>query len=507
MAIQQPRIGLGRNVWFLCTGLQFELLRYYLYQSSPLVPLSNTHANPKFNKYPNSRNLQLMNDVQFYLLKPSVSRFFIFEQISSDTSFPFVRITNNEQFCFLIPNNMLQNLFLLQRCLFLLVLTAFITATCACEGYFCDKYFDSIVIIQTHNSLATPGKVLSPNQNFDVQKQFRDGIRGFNFDLYTSDGHLWTYHGGPGFGYDPSDVIASLRSELEKPENRNEFVVVQLEDYMDKSTSLRFLQLFKDLVITNFDTSKPLSYYIGLNKRVFIATSNKNTLDEAAGLHETRKYIIENEYKWQLCYTTLPNLGIRYVYPPAPRAAVLMNHFCSATGTGDMIASDAVNRYQRTLYDARQMMKQPYTRGNINIIHVDYYDRGTVFQAQNALREGNPGSGCWSDGSLCGLSTTCWNCCEPNSYWYGKAFTACGKEPCWGDGRICGIGTTCNACCNGHSYWYSKAFTACGHDKCWTGIRCLAGTSCNQCCNGYEWDWGQFGHFCKWLSLERLFFE
>lgn len=240
--------------------------------------------------------------------------------------------------CFLFLNSMVQTLSSVQKCFYVLTVTTFATATCACEGYFCNKYFDSLVSVQTHNSLAVPGLVLSPNQNFDVRQQFKDGIRGFNFDLYTRDESLWTYHGGASFGYDPSAVIVRLRSEIDKPENRNEFVVVQLEEYMDRLTSQRFLKIFENLLILNFDTSKPLSHYIDMNKRVFIATSKTANVNESAGLHETRRYIIENDFEWKICYTGSPTLSERYVTYHVPRAAVLMNHFCSLTGTGDMTA-------------------------------------------------------------------------------------------------------------------------------------------------------------------------
>lgn len=139
----------------------------------------------------------------------------------------------------------------------------------------------------------------------------------------------------------------------------------------------------------------------------------------------------------------------------------------------------------------------------------------------------------WDDGTQCGLGTTCRACRNKATYWYGKAFTACGEEPCWGDGTRCLAGTSCNSCCNGYewwdgpfghhcgrepawedgtvcavgttcnncknkaTYWYGKAFTACGQEPCWgDGTRCLAGTSCNSCCNSYEWWDGPFGHHC-----------
>lgn len=173
---------------------------------------------------------------------------------------------------------------ILHGCIWIQLISTIVTTACACKGYFCDKKLDSIVVVQTHNSLAVPGTVFSPNQNFDILHQFRDGIRSFNFDLYSRNNSLWTFHGGSNWGYNPSDIISKLVGELENPINRHEFIIVQLQDHMNGATVPKFLQLFGSIVITDFDTSKQLSHYIDMNERVFIATSNTQNVDKSKGL-------------------------------------------------------------------------------------------------------------------------------------------------------------------------------------------------------------------------------
>lgn len=103
----------------------------------------------------------------------------------------------------------------------------------------------------------------------------------------------------------------------------------------------------------------------------------------------------------------------------------------------------------------------------------------------------------WDNGSICALGTSCNACKHEATYWWGKAFTACGEEPKWGNGAVCGLGTTCKACKNEATYWYGKAFTACGEEPKWDdGTRCLAGTTCKACKNGYSWWWSKFGDHC-----------
>lgn len=326
-----------------------------------------------------------------------------------------------------------------------------------CEGYLCDKTLDSMVITMTHNALATPFLVFSPNQNYDLVKQFNDGMRGFELDIQTNGDSLWTSNGGDGWGYDPSDIIRNLVASASVA---SEFIVVQVQDEMDESSVDKFLALFGNKIIKNFDAFRPLGSYIGLGTPILVL-SNKN-VNPAKGLHDTTKFIVENDYGWTSCYFESPPFDERYPTSKHDRkAATLMNNFCSASNTGDMVASDAVNRKSRILTNYRAMVEQSYTGGHVNIIAIDYYELGDALGAQQSLRDGDPNGDCWSDGTLCGISTTCWNCCNRESYWWGKVMTACGQEPCWNN------------------------------------VRCLAGTSCNACCNGYTWDWAQVGDFCN----------
>jgi hypothetical protein len=107
------------------------------------------------------------------------------------------------------------------------------------------------------------------------------------------------------------------------------------------------------------------------------------------------------------------------------------------------------------------------------------------------------GGDLWTDGTLCGLGSTCKFCKNSATYWFGKGFTACGTEPKSPAGTVCSLGTTCNTCAEPATYWLSKLATACGTEGCWTRRTvCAAGTTCNNCCGGYSWKWDQFITSC-----------
>ena len=96
----------------------------------------------------------------------------------------------------------------------------------------------------------------------------------------------------------------------------------------------------------------------------------------------------------------------------------------------------------------------------------------------------------YEDGTRCLLGTSCNKCRNPVTYWYAKAFTACGSEPKYSDGTICLLGTSCNQCENEHSFWPTKFTWACGDMPCFDdGTVCLQGTTCKECCSGESSFW------------------
>jgi len=368
-------------------------------------------------------------------------------------------------------------------------------SVCPSSNYFCEKYIDTMFILMTHNSFAVPNQVGSPNQNYGVGKQFRDGIRGFNFDIYWRNGRIKMEHGPYHRSVDYVTSVAEIVREMDKAQYKYEFVLVQFECKVDIAHIDKILQPWGNKVITNFQATTKLGDYIKKGKRVLLTGDCWHT---SKGLYESKKLITENNYKWFSALKN-PDFGLRRGPANSDTSAKMMNHFCGTyPGFGSMVSSGIVNKKSRILYNARIFKKQGYAKNKINIIMIDYYDTGDVFGAQNSIRRGDFNSGCWNDGKLCGIGSTCFKCCNIHGYWYGKAMTACGSEPCWRDGRLCGIGTTCNRCCNGHGYWYGKAMTACGRERCWGGgTRCLAGTSCNRCCHGSKWNWRKFFTACK----------
>ena len=122
-----------------------------------------------------------------------------------------------------------------------LVAVASASYRCGDNGnwYFCNLKLNEIHIVMTHNSLSFK-RGIAKNQSRNLVSQFRDGVRGFNFDLYPCPqlGYpnpncdvIWTQHGGLFQDYDPTKEIKALVAELQKSEYRDEVRMMTFNFY------------------------------------------------------------------------------------------------------------------------------------------------------------------------------------------------------------------------------------------------------------------------------------
>jgi hypothetical protein len=233
-------------------------------------------------------------------------------------------------------------------------------AVTECEGYFCDKTLSTMFLFMTHNSYATFERVWAFNQNFGEGDQFDAGIRGFNFDVYDTDGELAVDHTPNWETWTPApyiDSVTQVLERLDRCEHWNEIVVVEFE--MKKSGELtheRAAEPWGDKVIKDFDSSKPFSYYIAKGQRVLLLT-NKNEIDTSIGMHRRSDFITQNGYEWS-CEMNDPDFTYREGPKNDAKSAKLMNHFCSAFKLPDMVESEMVNDEYVIMHNARIFAKQ-----------------------------------------------------------------------------------------------------------------------------------------------------
>jgi len=216
--------------------------------------------------------------------------------------------------------------------------------------YFYGRRIDEIFIIMTHNSLAVIGTVLSPNQNYFPTTQFRDGVRGFGFDLYMDgDNAIETCHGGC---WDPEDEIKELVGLLEQ--EPDEFIIIQLESYLTDKGYLILSGWFGGKLVKNFNPAYRLGHYLSRGEQVLILTDKPSHADPSIGIHDSQKYISENQYDWHFGLSPPVDHRRGPQYPSSETFMVMINSFkTSVGGTGNFINSQSANSVGTALFNVQ----------------------------------------------------------------------------------------------------------------------------------------------------------
>jgi len=295
-------------------------------------------------------------------------------------------------------------------------------APAGCAGYFCDRRIDEIFVLMTHNSASVRGDMLFPNQNRREPAQFRDGIRGFSMDVHEEDGRIALRHGRWG-EVDYLERVADVLSAMDEEGREHEFLLIQIEDHLRTESGINLAcSAWGENLITNFDSGKQLGDYINDGKRVLMVTSNGSNVDPSIGMHNSNELIGENQYKWfseeqapAMTYRRGPDGG------GSGRYARMMNYFCQDNpGVGNEAKSRVVNTPDRMQCHAEEFKRQDYAGGRINIMMIDFYDKGNPLEGQAAIRSGSEYDEtecdlrpCRQSGSSCSFwSGGCGECCS-----------------------------------------------------------------------------------------------
>lgn len=306
----------------------------------------------------------------------------------------------------------------------------------ACQGYFCDKYLDTMFILMTHNSFAVSPDITFPNQNHPEPDQLEAGIRGFSMDVYENDdGTVFMKHGlSPGqVDYEPR--VQEILDVLEREEYEQEFVLVQFDDHLDTPTGVaNACQAWGDKLITNFDINTNLGEYLAQGKQVLLMTNTDSHVNAAVGMHNANELLAENAYEWTSTEIG-PKMDRRRGPTGGGRYAKMLNYFCTSPqlNAGSWANSAVVNTKARIQCHAQEFKLQSYANGSINVMMIDYYDlpnnQPNALDAQNAIRNGDFGG---QDGSDC----------------------IQGSETCKSSGWGCSVLGSCGDCCYGSSCSY-----------------------------------------------------
>ena len=268
-----------------------------------------------------------------------------------------------------------------------MLINASFSAEAQCNGstILCNKPYNEVAYLTTHNSYnSAEGNFSLPNQNFNVNTQLNNGVRGFMIDVYDSGGEPTVYHGSPILGSNPLiGYFNQIHDFLTL--NPNEVITIILECYTDANS---IENVVNQAGLTSFlyqhDTLSnawpTLQNMISSNKRLVIFSDMDDASPTQGWYHYVWDYAVETHYS----VSNQNDFNCDFNRGDSINDLFIFNHFVTTVfGTGDENAASQVNA--NPFFLNRVVQCQAEKNKFPNFITVDFYDLGNSIDVVNYL--------------------------------------------------------------------------------------------------------------------------
>ncbi len=268
----------------------------------------------------------------------------------------------------------------------LLICLSSLFANAQCNGYaeLCNKRFNEVCIVMTHNSYnAEDEGFILGNQIFGLERQLTDGVRGFMLDIYDDGTEIVVYHTVEILGKRPlQDELGFIKDFLDN--NPTEILSIIFE------TNVTSTQLENELMVAGLmpylheqtlGVDWPtLQEMIDDNKRLVIFSESDNGLATQAWYHYAWDYTFDTNYS----YSNPSEFSCTVNRGSVTNDLYLVNHWITTgVGTGDINQAMVVNA-NPLLIDRLQECEMENNRFP-NFIGIDFHHVGDAFEAAEIM--------------------------------------------------------------------------------------------------------------------------
>ena len=251
-----------------------------------------------------------------------------------------------------------------------------------CNGYaeLCDRRFDEVVLLGTHNAMANAADgFIAPNHNLSIPDQLALGVRAVLIDVYRKDEQLLLCHGSCGFG--SSDAIAQLSGIVsflnEHPNDVMAFIFEDRVDAADMATLVQASGLAEMALLPPADGNWPtLGEMLERGQRVVLTVESGNTSTPA--IQPAWDVYLDTPYS----FASVEEFSCAVNRGSSDNALFLMNHWVSNPLPDPFFAPDA-NAYDvllgRAEACAAQQARLPH------VIAVDFVEIGDAVEVVDVL--------------------------------------------------------------------------------------------------------------------------
>ncbi|HIA06291.1 MAG TPA: phosphatidylinositol-specific phospholipase C domain-containing protein [Flavobacteriales bacterium] len=281
----------------------------------------------------------------------------------------------------------MNRVFILNQTVFLVGLLLFTEAGYAqCNGdvALCDKRYDQVVYVTTHNGYNYSPTFQLPNQSYPVSQQMVDGVRAFMLDVYDVFGTPTLYHSLIALGSEPlEDVLIDIKDFLQA--NPNEVLTIIFEANISASD---METVFTSSGLNSYLRAQPLGQpwptlqqLIDLNERLVVFSD----VDDGGPGQEWYHYMWDHCVETDYANNSQADFSCDFNRGDSVNSLFILNHFITNqfTGTGELDSSIIANSNPYFLNRANQCIAE---KGKLpNFLTVDFYDVGDVFDTKDQL--------------------------------------------------------------------------------------------------------------------------
>lgn len=256
-------------------------------------------------------------------------------------------------------------------------------AQCNGDTSLCNRRFDEVCYLYTHNSYNVRGDHRLPNQNLSVTDQLALGVRGMMLDVYQHGDRVMVYHAHRLLGHRPlQEDLLAIKAFLDA--HPREVFSIIFESHVAADA---LAQALADAGLLPYLHAQPqaapwptLGEMVAAGRRL-VVFSEKDQGNPYPWLHHAWDYLTENHY----ANHALADFSTTYNRGDTTQRLYLLNHFITHRKLGYGLRDSAAVANDAGVILDRALRLQAVQGRFPNFVAVDFVESGTPKAAVDLL--------------------------------------------------------------------------------------------------------------------------
>jgi hypothetical protein len=257
---------------------------------------------------------------------------------------------------------------------------------CNGDSALCNKRFNEVSYVTTHNAFNYEGAFQLPNQGFPVSQQLQDGVRAFMLDVYLLFGTPTLFHNQSTtgvLGNEPlEDMLVDMKQFLDLNPNEVISIIFECNVTANEMDTVFTSSGVKPYVYTQTtgQTWPTLQSMIDDNKRLVVFSDVDDAGPGQDWYHYVWDFCVETDYS----AASRADFSCNFNRGDSLNGLFILNHFITGiSGVEDSAILINANPYLTN----RVNQCMSYQSRLPNFLTVDFYEEGDVMSTVDLLNE------------------------------------------------------------------------------------------------------------------------